>query len=99
MRILITSAASPLAQGLATALRAEYHVRLTERVQVAGEGEFVRCSLDHDLSTNLLVQGMDAIIHVAEPLPQESESQQVDYLTRGSYNLLWAAAAEGVQRV
>jgi uronate dehydrogenase len=99
MRILITSAASPLAQGLAAVLRPEHRLRLTEQTQLEVEGEFVRCSLDHDYSTNLLVQGMEAIIHAAEPAAEATEQQQLDYLTRGTYNLLWAAAAEGVRRV
>jgi nucleoside-diphosphate-sugar epimerase len=99
MHILITSAASPLAQGLAAALKQEHQLRLTEQVQVEVEGEFVRCSLDHDFSTNLLVRGMDAILHVAEPLAEASEQEQIDTLTREIYNLLWAATAGGVRRV
>jgi nucleoside-diphosphate-sugar epimerase len=99
MRILITSAASQIAQWLAVALRQEHHLRLTERVHIDGDDEFVRCPLDHDFSTNLLVQGMEAIIHVAEPLSGDTAEQQLDYLTRGTYNLLWAAAAEEVRRV
>jgi uronate dehydrogenase len=99
MRILITSAASAMAQGLVAALRPEHQLRLTELSLLETENEFVRCSLDHDFSTNLLVQGMEAIIHTAEPLPGATEQQQLDYLTRGTYNLLWAAAAEGVRRV
>jgi uronate dehydrogenase len=99
MNLLITSAASPLAQTLAAALRLDHHVRLTEQTHVDIEGEFVRCPLEHDFSTQLLVRGMDAIIHVAEPLAGATEQQQIDYLTRGTYNLLLAAAAEGVRRV
>lgn len=99
MHILITSAASPLAQTLVAALRPEHWLRLTETAQVEVEGEFVCSPLEHDFSTNLLVRGMEAIIHVAEPLPGATEEQQLDYLTRGTYNLLWAAATEGVQRV
>src|SRR5262245_49154535 len=99
MHILITSAASPLSQGLAGALGQEHQLRLTELVQVEVAGELVRCPLEHDFSTNLLVRGMEAIIHVAEPLPEASEAEQIDYLTRGTYNLLLAATAEGVQRV
>jgi nucleoside-diphosphate-sugar epimerase len=99
MHILITSAASPLARALAVALRQEHQLRLTEVAQVDLEGEFVCSPLEHDFSTNLLVRGMEAIVHVAEPLPGATEEQQLDYLTRGTYNLLWAATAEGVRRV
>lgn len=99
MRLLITSAASPLAQGLAGALSRTHRVRLTERVHVESEHEFVQCGLGHDASTNLLVRGLDAIVHVAEPLPDETENQQIDYLTRCTYNLVHAAAEEGVPRL
>lgn len=99
MNILITSAASPLARMLAAALKQEYQLRLTELAQVEVEGEFVCSPLEHDFSTNLLVRGMEAIIHVAEPLPGATEEQRLDTLTRRTYNLLWAAAAEGVRRV
>jgi nucleoside-diphosphate-sugar epimerase len=99
MQLLITSAASSRSQGLAVALRAAHTVRLTDRVHVDSEVEFARCSLDHDFATNLLVRGMEAIIHVAEPLPGDNEIGQIDFLTRCTYNLLWAAAEEGVRRV
>jgi nucleoside-diphosphate-sugar epimerase len=99
MRILITSAASPLARALAAGLKQEHQLRLTEVAQVELDGEFVCSPLEHDFSTNLLVRGMEAIVHVAEPLPGATEEQQLDYLTRGTYNLLWSAAAEGVRRV
>ncbi len=98
MHILITSAACPLAQALAAALSSEHQVRLTERVFVETEHEFAQCALGHDAATNLLVRGMDAIVHVAEPLPHENENEQIDYLTRCTYNLLYAAAQEGVPR-
>ena len=99
MNILITSGANPLAQWLASALSHEHTIRVTERTLIACDQEFVQSPLDHDAGTNLLVRGMDAILHVAEPLPHETENQQIDYLTRGTYNLLWAATAEAVPHV
>lgn len=98
MNILITSAACPLAQALANALKDEHRVRLTERVLVETDHEFAQCALGHDAATNLLVRGMDAIVHVAEPLPHENENEQIDDLTRCTYNLLYAASQEGVPR-
>ncbi len=97
--LLITSASSPLAQSLANGLRDRYPIRLTERVPVRTEHEFVQCELGHDRSTNLAVQGARAIVHVAEPLSAETGGQQIDYQTRCNYNLLTAAAEEGVPRV
>jgi nucleoside-diphosphate-sugar epimerase len=98
MNILLTSAACPLAQAMAAGLSGEHQVRLTERVFVETDHEFAQCALGHDAATNLLVRGMDAIVHVAEPLPHENENEQIDYLTRCTYNLLYAASQEGVPR-
>jgi nucleoside-diphosphate-sugar epimerase len=99
MNILLTSAASSLARALAEMLRADHVVRLSERLPVANLANCAQCALGHDLSTNLLVRGMEAIVQVAEPLPSDSESQQIDYLTRCTYNLCTAAVAEGVKRL
>lgn len=99
MNILITSAASPLAQTLADGLRGNHTVRLTERVAVKGKADLAVSPLGPDLSTNLLVRGMDAIVHVAEPLSTDNAQQQIDYLTRCTYNLCLAAADEGVKRL
>lgn len=99
MNLLITSAASSLAQSLAHSLGAEHAVRLTERIPTPNLADFAVGALGHDLSTNLLARGMDAIVHVAEPLPTDNELQQIDYLTRCTYNLCMAAVAEGVRRL
>ncbi len=99
MNLLITSAAAPVARSLAETLRGEHALRLTERAPVAGVANFALSPLGPDLSTNLLVRGLDAIVHVAEPLPTDSALQQIDYLTRCTYNLCLAAAAEGVKRL
>lgn len=99
MNILVTSGTAPLAQTLAEELRADHTVRLTERVGVKGVADLAISLLGPDLSTNLLVRGIDAIVHVAEPLTTDNELQQIDYLTRCTYNLCLAAAAEGVKRV
>ncbi len=99
MNILMTSAAAPLAQNLATALQPEHAVRLTERCFVPHVANFAQCLLGHDLATDLVVRGMDAVVHVAEPLPTDSAQQQIDFLTRCTYNLCLAAVTAGVQRL
>ncbi len=99
MRILITSASHGRSAALADHLAHHHEVRLTERVHVETEHEFVLSALGHDRSTNLLTRGIDAIIHVAEPLPDEDVSSQLDAATRCTYNLLMAAAEEGAQKV
>src|SRR5579872_97338 len=98
-RLLITSAHSPLAQSLASGLRGKYPVRLTERVPIRSDFEFVQCALGRDPATNSLVTGMDGIVHVAEPLPEENDKQQLDYLACATHNLLWAAFEEHVPRL
>lgn len=99
MQLLLTSAASSLAAAITEPLRAEHAIRLTERTPLRGRTDFVLSPLGPDLSTNLLVRGMDAVVHVAEPLPTDTALQQIDYLTRCTYNLCLAAAAEGVKRL
>ena len=104
MKILITSAACDLAQDLAAALGAEHQIRLTDLVDVETTFEFVRSKLGHGEETNRLVQGMDAIVHLAQAPPAllaESEdpgSLEIDFLTRCTYNLLMAASEEKVPR-
>ncbi|MEZ4860619.1 MAG: NAD(P)-dependent oxidoreductase [Caldilineaceae bacterium] len=99
MQLLITAAAAPLAQTLAAGLGKEHQVRLTERLPVPGVANLAVSPLGPDLSTNLLVRGLEAIVHVAAPLPTDSDEQQLDYLTRCTYNLCLAAATEGVKRL
>jgi nucleoside-diphosphate-sugar epimerase len=99
MNILLTAAASPIAQALVAGLSADHTIRLTERSSVPDLPQLAVSSLNHDFSTNLLVRGQDAIIHVAEPLPSDNDVTQLDYLTRGTYNLCRAAVEEGVSRL
>lgn len=99
MHILLTSAASLLTQTLIDQLAPAHSLRLSERRMLKSEQEFVLADLGHDASTNLLVRGMDALIHVDE-LPAETDTgAQIDQSTRCTYNLLLAAAGEGVKRV
>jgi uronate dehydrogenase len=97
--ILITCGAGRLAQALAVGLKETWSIRLTERAPIRGEHEFVQCALGHDSATDEVVRGVEAIVHVAEPLPEETPEQQIDFLTRCTYNLLWAAAEAKVPRI
>ena len=99
MQILITSARHERCAALADYLAQFHEIRLTERAHVETAHEFVLSALGHDRSTNLLTRGMDAIIHTVEPLPDEDVSAQLDAATRCTYNLLMAAAQEGVSQV
>ncbi|MCY3724681.1 MAG: NAD(P)-dependent oxidoreductase [Candidatus Poribacteria bacterium] len=104
MNILITSAGSELARSVAGAFAAEHTLRLTELYSVdTVEGTFVQSELGHDESTNELVRGIDTIIHIAETPPNllaeadQPDNYAIDYQTRCTYNLLMAAAEEGVK--
>jgi nucleoside-diphosphate-sugar epimerase len=102
MNVLITSAATDLAQALATTLSSEHQIRLTDLIDVQTEFEFVKSDLGHEEATNQLVQGMDAVIHLAQLPPAlldrstDPENVEIGFLTRCTYNLLWAAAEEKV---
>jgi nucleoside-diphosphate-sugar epimerase len=98
MKILITSATSAL--GLIVATQLEGHeLRLSDRAMGDVTGYYVCAPQEHDASTNLLVQGMDAIVVVGEPLTDEAGPAYLDAMTRRLYNLLMAAYQEGVKRI
>jgi NAD(P)-dependent dehydrogenase (short-subunit alcohol dehydrogenase family) len=97
--VLVTSAHSELARVIAAKLKVDYQVRLTAPVHVEALCEFVKSALNHDELTNLAIRGVDAIVHVAEPLPDVNHAEGIDYRTRCTYNLLQAAVKEGVQSI
>ena len=97
MRVLITGAASPLGQAIAARLRTDYQVRLTDREEISTDLEFVRSDLGHDEATDALVQGVDAIVHLAyAPRPNDGENDWLDINSRRHYNMLLAASEAGV---
>ena len=101
MRGLITGGATRLARDLAKTLSVRHDVVLTDRGDLpAGDGYAVATgTLSHTGATNALVRGMDAIVHGSDTGLGESESDRLDLVMRCTYNLLWAAAEEGVGRV
>lgn len=96
MNILITSAASTLAKRLADQLALNHKIRLTEREFVKTEHQFFQNALGHDETLDQLVVGIDAVLHVAEPLAADDEFSLLDYMTRCTYNLLMAATSAEV---
>lgn len=98
-RVLITSGEHALAGMLADNLSGSYEVLKTSRDTIESEHPFRQCDLDHEEPTDQLVAGIDAIVHVAEPLADDDMHEQIDYLTRRTYNLLLAAANSGVRKV
>lgn len=99
MNLLITSATSELGRVLADALAVEHHVLRCDRQVAGGEMGIALAGLGSDLSTNLLTRGIEVIVHVGEPLDGEDDVSYFDAMTRGTYNLLWAATQEGVRRI
>ena len=97
--VLVTSAQTPLAKAIAAALGDAYRVHLTGPREMVTDLPYTRSDLGHDESTDRLVSGMDAVVHVAQPPPGASERERIDRRTRGTYNLLRAAATQGVRRV
>ena len=102
LKVLVTSGGTRLSRIVAGALAGEHDVRLTDRLPVedAPDGvEVVSSDLGHGEATNDLVRGMDVIVHSGEPDPSASVSDQLDDAMRRTYNLLSAAADEGVPRL
>ena len=99
VNILITGASTQIAGLLAEALGESHSVTLSDRVAVASAGSFVQCDLDHDAATNDLVRGMDVVIHPGQVDAGLPVSEQLDGGMRCVYNLVRAAAEEGVSEV
>lgn len=100
MNVLITSGKTALARALSADLSQEHEVVLTDLVDIETDCDFVKCELGHEGETEALVQGMDAIVHLAE-LPEElkSDEREMDFQTRCTYNIMYAAREKKVPHV
>ena len=96
MKILITSAALDFPMELARSLSKEHEITLTDRNDISTDLTFVRNDLDEGSETDGLVRGMDAVIHCGQGDARAGTAEHLDYLTRCTYNLLYAASAAGV---
>ena len=97
-RILITCASHPLAMTLARLLAKDHRIRITDRDPVSSSFEFIRSAFDKPEETAALVQGVDAIVHVAESSSGDNDRQTLDWLSRGTYHLLEAASKARVPK-
>ena len=96
MRVLITNAATSLGQALAAGLGDTHQVRLTDPEPRFG----IQCDLGHGPETDALVKDIDIVVHLAyAPRAGDGEITWLDRNTRGTYNLLWAAAVAEVEHV
>lgn len=98
MNVLITGASTRIAGLLSSALAESHNVTVSDRVHVSGTAGFVQCDLDHDAATNDLVRDMDVVIHPGQVDAGLPVSEQLDGGMRCVYNLVRAAAEEGVPR-
>ncbi len=96
MRLLITNAATSLGQALAAGLGDAHQVRLTDPEPRLG----IQCDLGHGPETDALVKDIAVVVHLAyTPRAGDGEITWLDRNTRGTYNLLLAAAAAEVEHV
>jgi hypothetical protein len=97
--VLITSAETPLGQALASGMGATYPLRLTARAAVPGRPAIHVSELGADDSTRSLVHGVRAIVHLPGDYSPLARAAQFDHCPRSTYNLLQAAAEEGVKHL
>lgn len=98
-RVLVTSGHAELSSIIARELGRDHEIRVSAPVDIQTEFEFAKTHLDRDESTMLAVHGADAIVHVAEPMPDADDTARYDHRMRCTYNLLWAADEQRVRNV
>ena len=97
--VLLTSAETPLGRALADGIGAAYRLRPTARTAVPGRSALLVSDLGADNSTRSLVRGVEGILHLPGAYSQSDAAGPLDHCTRSTYNLLQAAAQEGVKHV
>ena len=99
MRVLVTGAGSGLGRAVTAELRRRRHrLRLTDRRRLRTDLDFVQSRLGHTKTTDALVEGMKAVVHIPGPPAARAEAADwIDACTRCTYNLLTAAARGGVE--
>lgn len=94
MNILLTSATSRIARVIDAQLRADGHRPLL--TDVADKGDPALHGLGHGPETDRLVSEADAIVHIGyDGFASDDANEVIDYYTRRTYNLLWAASNAG----
>ena len=100
MNVLINGSPTEIGRSVVSQLAdSEHNLRLTSMAPYDRQ-DVVVCALEHDAATDELVDGIDAIINVGYQDEVEMPATfRLDYYTRRTYNLLWAASNANVQRV
>jgi nucleoside-diphosphate-sugar epimerase len=94
MKVLITGAATLLGQTVVAALKSEHELKTIDGAVVEEE------------EANEVAKDVDALVHLADAAPDhvtsegdEREQTLLDHASRGTYNLVKAAVAAGVERI
>lgn len=94
MRVLMTGAATLLGQAVAELLKDEHQLKLIEGAVIEEE------------EATEAVKDVEVVVHLAAAFPDhitsegdEREQQLLDHAARGTYNLVKAAVAAGVERI
>lgn len=100
MNLLINGSPTETGRAVVAQLADSGHeLRLTAMAPYESQ-DIVVCALEHDDATDELVSGIDAIINVGyQDEVEMPPTFHLDYYTRRTYNLFWAAANAGVKRV
>jgi nucleoside-diphosphate-sugar epimerase len=99
MKILVTGAGGECGRDLVPLLAAVAQVRASDKIGVQVPCEFVQADLLDEEAGAALVEGCQAVIHLAALLPTAnwSTSQYYDVNTKATALLMQAAAAAGVE--
>ncbi|MCY2990985.1 MAG: NAD(P)-dependent oxidoreductase [Planctomycetota bacterium] len=97
--VLLTSAESPFGRSLVEGLGATCRLRLTARTAVPGRAAVLVSDLGADNATRSLVRGVEGIVHLPGAYSPSDAAVSLDYCTRSTYNLLQAAAQDGVKNL
>ena len=100
MNVLINGSPTAIGRAVVAELVGSGHdLRLTSMAPYEPQ-DVVVCALEHDEATDELVEGIDAIINVGyQDEVDMGATFHLDYYTRRTYNLLWAASNADVKRV
>ncbi len=98
MKVLVTCAGSEIARSIASAISKSHQVTLTDLPGPRPAKGVVANALDHDASTDALVAGHKALIHIGYMGRPDDATALLDYYGRRTYNLLLAASKAGVER-
>ncbi len=94
--VLITSAQTRLGRALAAELGKQRRVVLMNGEDIPTDENQRKANLLNNESVTGLVHGIGAIVHIAEAPGGTAPGPEIDYRTRGTYNLLQAAVEGGV---